>query len=365
MMRFVKPGAQITDSRAAAKGFTLVELMVAIAVFVVIGGAALNLVRKHQTLFNTQQNQAGLNMVLRSAIAQMQIDVVNAGTGYDTINVQPLGISIINSNAGAGCNTPGTFSYGPSCFDTLNVLSADPNTPPANPTDALGTCNNPVDTTSTDTYLTLPGTPTAAQINALALSFRKGDQILFIKTNGISIAKLTTAVLTDDGKVSSGLVKLQHNPTGADGTNVASNDPFGLSPSDPTHPSTILGASFCGTTDWVLKVAATTYYVDATDPTNPKLRRRVGGNDDIVAEQVIGFKVGASDTTNPAYTFDSSAYQYNWPAIRSIRVSLIGRTTPNTDVTNSFRNSLDNGPYKIEAVSVVIYPRNLSDYDPL
>ncbi|HET9281461.1 MAG TPA: prepilin-type N-terminal cleavage/methylation domain-containing protein, partial [Candidatus Angelobacter sp.] len=66
----------------AATGFSLIELMVAMLIFLVIGGAAVALVKKHVPIFTSQQNQTGLNISMRNAVAQMQIDVVNAGTGY-------------------------------------------------------------------------------------------------------------------------------------------------------------------------------------------------------------------------------------------------------------------------------------------
>jgi len=96
----------------------------------------------------------------------------------------------------------------------------------------------------------------------------------------------------------------------------------------------------------------------------------------VVAEQVIGFKLGASiwndSNGTDQYYFDASAYPnadgtgtdpYNYTLVRSIRVSLIGRTTPIVDPTYSFRNTFDNGAYQIQAVSVVVNPRNLSMKD--
>jgi hypothetical protein len=48
-------------------------------------------------------------------------------------------------------------------------------------------------------------------------------------------------------------------------------------------------------------------------------------------------------------------------SIRSVRISLIGRTAPNPD--GSFQNSFDGGNYRVEAISVVVNPRNLSMND--
>src|SRR5437660_3549291 len=87
-------------------GFSLVELLVAMAIFMIIGGAATTLVKKHMPIFTSQQNQTGMNLALRNAVAQMQIDVVNAGTGYyQGVNIPswPIAITIVNSAAGTGC----------------------------------------------------------------------------------------------------------------------------------------------------------------------------------------------------------------------------------------------------------------------
>jgi hypothetical protein len=49
--------------------------------------------------------------------------------------------------------------------------------------------------------------------------------------------------------------------------------------------------------------------------------------------------------------------------IRSIRVSLIGRTPQGQFTGSNFRNTYDGGQYRIQALSLVINPRNLSMND--
>lgn len=338
----------------AAAGFSLVELMVAMLIFLVIGGAAVALVKQHVPIFTSQQNQTGLNISMRNAVAQMQIDVVNAGTGYyQGVNIPswPIGITIVNSSPGTGCFNAATFTYGPTCFDRLNVIAIDQNTPPSNPSDIGANC---VSSTSSSLFVTPIGTTTLAQ---LAGDFHSGDQVLLVKSDG---SQMTTTILTSDGQITGGKVKLAHNPTGADGTNTPDGDPLALTNDADNNK---LGTQFCNT-DWVLKLAPITYSVDATDPTDPKLTRTQSGVTNVVSEQVIGFKVGASiwnGTTDNTYSFDASTYLYDWQRVRAIRVSLIGRT--NVDGASNFRNTFDGGPYKIESVSVVINPRNLSMND--
>lgn len=349
-----RSGKERSTSRPSAAGFSLVELLVAMAVFLIIGGAAIALVKMHVPLFTSQQNQTSLNLSMRNAVAQMQIDVVNAGTGYyQGVNIPswPIGITVVNSAPGTGCYDPVAKTYGSTCFDTLNVIAIDQNTPPSNPSDIGANC---VSTTSSSLFVSPVGATTLAQ---LAADFHSGDQLLLVKSDG---SQMTTTILTSDGQVTGGKVKLAHNPTGVDGTNTSSADPLALS---NTADSNKLGVQFCDT-DWVLKLSPISYQVDATDPTNPKLTRTQGGQTNVISEQIIGFKVGASvwnGTTDDTYSFDANTYLHDWSVIRSVRVSLIGRTLP--DPANNFKNSFDGGSYKIESVSVVINPRNLSMND--
>lgn len=347
-------GTAIISRSASSPGFSLVELMVAMAIFLVVGGAAVELAKRHVPLFTAQQNQTGLNLAMRNGVAQMQIDVVNAGTGYyQGVNIPswPIGITVLNSAPGTGCFDAATNTYTSTCFDTLNVIAIDQNTPPSNPSDLGANC---VSTTSSSLFVTPVGATTLGQ---LAADFHTGDQILVVKSDG---SQMTTTILTSDGLISGGKVKLEHNPTGADGTNTITADPLALS---NTADSNKLGTQFCNT-DWVLKMAPITYSVDASDPTDPKLVRTQNGQPSVIAEQIIGFKVGASiwnGTTDNTYSFDAASYNHDWSLIRSVRVSMIGRTQ--TDMGSTFRNSFDGGPYKIQSISVVINPRNLSMND--
>lgn len=123
-------------------GFTLIELLIAMAIFLIIGTAAVKLVRAHIPLVSSSSNQAGLNMALRSVVAQMQIDVVNAGTGFVDITnpTWNLGITLTNRVVAGGsttCHAPGTFTYNSTCFDSVNIITNDASSPitPLTPND--------------------------------------------------------------------------------------------------------------------------------------------------------------------------------------------------------------------------------------
>jgi hypothetical protein len=344
--------------------------MVAMTVFLIIGGATFGLFNQHAKLFNDQQNQVGLNISMRNALSQMESDVVNAGTGY-YLNVSratwPVGVTISNSAAGAGCYDPATFSYQANCFDTLNILTTDSTTPPAQPDNGAGTgCT---DTTVSSLFLTPPpvtnpATNAAWTATDYARQFKAGDQVLFVGTSG----NFNSAVLTNPGVVAGAEVKLTHAQTsGAGLANPTATDPLKIT----THDDPDLAISFCATTDWVVKLAPPIVYsVNAANPADPQLTRSQGAGAVVVSDQIIGFKVGAStyvtgtSTSTVAYNYDSSTYTpkaYDYNSIRSVRISLIGRTSPN--LSNPYRNAFDQGPYKIESMSLVVNPRNLSMND--
>jgi Tfp pilus assembly protein PilW len=332
-----------------AAGFTLMELLVSTAVFMVIVGAAVSLFRRHVPLFSAQQNQTGVNIALRNAAAQMQLDLVNAGTGYyQGINIPawPIGITIQNPPGGSVCFNPATGTYGAGCFDTLNVIAVDGATAPANPSDVAGAC---VATNTTTLYATPVAPTTAAQ---LAATYHTGDEILLVKGDG---SQMTTAVLTANGVVSSGKVQIQHTATDAAGVNAS--DPMAIA---NVADSGKLGAQFCNT-DWMLKLSAIRYAVDATNPANPMLVRSQGaGQAQVIADQVVGFRIGAWNSLTNQYEYTVANYNSDWNTIRAVRVSLIGRTNPVSGSAAGFRNTFDNGPYKVEGVSIVVNPRNLS-----
>jgi type II secretory pathway pseudopilin PulG len=340
-------------------GFSLVELMVAMGMFLVVGGAAISLMKRHTSLFGSQQNQVGLNLAMRNAVTQMQNDVENAGTGYyQGVNLPswPVGVTIVNSPAGTSCYDPATHTYGATCFDKLNIIAVDQSTPPSNP------LNVPASSCQSETSSILPVVPepvpppgTTVSNNQLASDFHTGDQVLIVSNTTDGVFMVSTQI-TKDGASNGGKVDLQHNPTGT-GT-----DPLGINGPDPLNNNKLLH-KFCSDAV-VLRISAISYFVDATDPTNPKLIRQSNGKNDVVAEQIIGFKVGAWNDTTRSYSYDGAntdptiGYNNDWTTIRAVRISLIGRSGPLGDQT--FQNTFDHGNYLVESAAVVVNPRNMS-----
>jgi len=367
-MSFPSNSAPRVPSRRTSSGFTMIELMVSIAIFLVVAGAAFSLFSAHAPLFSRQQNIASLNIALRNAVTQMQLDVVNAGNGYypgADIASWPIGVTVNNNPPNAGCYDPAAHTYSASCFDAMTVITADPATPASHP-DPTGASCVATDTNST-LFVDAPTAPAwTGSPSAFANLFHTGDQLLLIKSDG---SQMATTTLTMDGKMAGLKIQLEHNPTGA-----SSFDPLGITTYAATRGAgdpfaNKLGNQFCQG-DWVLKLSWVQYSIDATDPTNPKLMRQVsGGASEIVAEQVIGFKIGASlwngADTGDVYDFKNYNYtDYDPSQVRSLLVSIIARTSPGRPGGDlNYHNTFDGGDYQIQSLSVVINPRNLSMND--
>jgi len=396
-MKRVMKSAIPVDRKTKAhrdRGFTLLELLVASAVFILIAAAAFLLFSKQELASELVQGQVGLNIGLRNAATQLQIDLANAGSGYfqgSNIPSWPVGVTIINNvvTPGTSCYNTGTSTYGASCFDQINIIAAaNPATyPPINATDntgaaGLGNCSN------TNTGIAYGQAASGLTLAATAAKFSSGDQLLFLTNTGNHI---TSVVLTANPAVVGSAVKFTFSPTldqtvsGVQykGYNTLANDPLDITACHGDNPCPAaaqprgkLGEQFCGP-DWILKLAPITYQVDLSTPTDPKLTRTQTGNTVTVMEQVIGFKVGAAiwnaatGTDATSYNYAASTYTnttandmaYNFTLVRSVRISLIGRTTPSADPNYKFRNAFDNGPYQVQGTAVVVNPRDMSMND--
>jgi len=383
------------------RGFSLLELVVAMAIFLLVGASALVLFSNQQTNANSQQGLVGLNIGIRNATAQLQLDLANAGSGnYSGYNIPtwPIGVTIVNNvpAAGTSCYNTTTNAYTTSCFDQVNILIAANSTsyPPINTTDSTGAGG-----TENCSY-TSAGVAygQAAVVNGLAQTlattagyYSSGDQLLFLNSTGTQI---TSVVLTANPTVSGSAVKFTFNATNSDGSNSLANDPLDItacggtpcptSLNPPPAPlpvlATYLGNQYCGS-DWIIKLAPIIYQVNSSNATDPQLVRVQGGTTTVVMDQVIGFKIGAAlwnsiaDTVSPQYYYNASLYDVNnstpppydaaylFSFVRSLRISLIARTQPSSDPSFTFTNAFDGGRYQVQGASVVVNPRNLSMRD--
>jgi prepilin-type N-terminal cleavage/methylation domain-containing protein len=391
----------ISGSVPRSRGFSLLELVVAMAVFLLVSAAALVLFSRQQTNANSQPGLAGLNVGIRNATAQLQLDLANAGSGnYSGYNVPtwPIGVTIVNNVPTSSCYNSTTNSYGTNCFDQLNILVAAnaASYPPINATDSTGGTSETTNCSYTNQGVAYGQAAivngTVQSLTTTASYYNAGDQLLFLNSTGTQI---TTGVLTQAPTVyNSKAVKFTFNPTNSDGSNNLANDPLDITAcggttcptalDPPASPlpvlATYLGDQYCGS-DWIIKLAPITYQVNASNANDPQLTRTKGGTTTVVMDQVIGFKIGAAlwncitDTVTPQYYYDASKYDVNnnspppydaaylFAFVRSLRVSLIARTTPSSDPSFTFTNAFDGGRYLVQGASVVVNPRNLSMRD--
>jgi len=408
----------------------MIELLVAMAVFLVIAGTAFDLFAKHAALAAHQQSLSGVNIGARNAMAQLQMDLAGAGPNLlsSVANAQPFSMGVIVRNnvpgvaAACGPNTT-TWAYpiSSACFDSLSIINVKPCT-----TGAGGGTTAPVlvinDTappenlsSNTLTYADDPNfSGNTAALTADATCYKSGDELLIVSlptsaTNQPQCAAtqfnycVTAVTLTADAaEVAQPAVQLTHNLTGSSGAasgcpGTGCSDPLGvISASNYVNG---LASSFVNSTTYIINLGAgandITYGVLA-NPANandPQLMRCLGatctaGNSQVVTDQVIGFKVGAAlwdndstDATDIAnYFYDGSKYctdaiagadctttpppsndPYDFTLIRSIRISLVARTTPQVDQTlANFQNGFDQGPYLVQQASVVVDLRNMT-----
>ena len=363
-----------TTAAARQAGFSLLELMTAMAVFLVIGGAGVSLFREHVPLFTAQQSQTAVNISARNAAAQIQMDLVNAGTGfYQGANVPtlPVGVSILPGTTFGTCSPGTTQNYTAACFDTVSIISIDTGASPLN-----ATANEAVETSTTFTGTVPAGSSfTAAQI---AAQYKKGDEIIVVN-GGTSNpgSRIAVAVLTANPTAAGSTVTFTHSPTATYTDTITgqaytddyynlnatiSNNGASTGPSGSNLDANANGYTF-QTTDWILKLQGITYGVSLANAADPTLVRSTdNGGAQFVADQVIGFRVGGYGTPNGGgnsqFYYDTTTYDLN--SITAVRISLIGRTNPQTAKQDAYRNTFDGGPYRVEGVSIVVDPRNLS-----
>jgi prepilin-type N-terminal cleavage/methylation domain-containing protein len=415
---------QLQRRSHSKRGFSLVELLVAMAVFVVVSGAAFSVFGQQAGLVTQQQNFSGVNIGLRNAMSQMEVDMGGAGGNLLAgTSAQPFYFSVILNN-----NIPGTaatcapntatWSYpiASACFDSLTILSPNnslakqcpmPLGVPAPPLNLSAAAN-----LSAASTVLANDAINAANNSADIACFKSGDEILLVQPSTGTACDISTvavhycmnvAKLTADATVVGGVINLPLSATGAQ-----SSDPLGIvyQPGGVTYFTDAMAAHFPSVSSYAVDLGtgsnAVTYAVQA-NPANaadPQLVRCpatlcTNANAQVVTDQVIGFKVGADLWNGKAlgvvgagdianFTYDGTKYcsdaiagvdctvaspsqydPYDFTLVRAVRVSLIGRTTPRADATlhTVFLNGFDSGPYLVQQAGAVVDLRNLSNVD--
>lgn len=342
-----------------SKGFSIFEMLVAMAVFLVVASAAFFLFNKHLALVTEQQSLSSVNIGLRNAMSQLELDLAAAGpnlfSGVQQAGspVQPFSLGVLirnNTPAAAGACAPNAnWSYPTSqaCFDSMTLLQPKPCTLAGGATAPVLVTNDPGQSgtailNSSNIFVTdlNPGAVLANDIQC----FKKNDEVLFVQVAAGTLlacdptqpAVLSTycvgvVQLTQDANTAGANgIKLQHNPTGggADAAGDPLNIVFNSSGSNNfakangfSYPFDATGGTYVvdlgdGSQDITYSVITS-----ATDPSNDQLVRCNGAtctaaNAQVLTDQVIGFKIGAilwdnaktNATDDANYFYDASKY---------------------------------------------------------
>ena len=279
-------------------GFSMIELMVSIAILIVIiGGAVAALVQAQHVTFSIAQ-EANTQENLRAGMHFMVRDLMQAGEG-----IPGTGVSIPNTAGVSAINRPGTagvFPNNPTVLsaltpgylqgqaaktpnaltgailiggntDVVNILYADNaltssalgpggTAPPAlnafpvkQPAPAAPVCAGSIAATGLTVTLdpscfTLPGTPTPIQ---------QGDLILFSNANGTALELVT-------------------NVAGTAITFAGAGDPSGLNGNPAGTNGTVAAINAANVPTVITRVWMVTYYIDSTtNPLKPQLVRQI------------------------------------------------------------------------------------------
>lgn len=403
-------------SARRSAGFSLIELMVAMVVFLIVAGTAFSVFDRHMQAIAEQESLSSVNLALRNATAELQLDLADSAQnllqGAQLSDGEPVppfsaGVIIQNNvpgNAGVtACALGAHWAYPvPSaCFDGITIFAR---TCPVVEMDSAHGSENLASSATIYAY----DPANTANNTADAACFQSGDEVLVIAEPAgaggtVSCAAgtwpfcITAVRLTAAGSISSGDVQLTHNLAGT-----AAADPLGLL-SNPSGSNFLnaLGSNFNlpGPFVYIVDVGTTTSlktYQVQLNPLNsadPQLIRCDSSGCAVLADQIIGFKVGAAlssgwdwDTLSPDaanYFYDASKYcteyagadcstvpppasgldKYDFSLVRAVRVSLIARTTPDEDPLYNFANGFDHGPYLVQQAATVVDLRAITISD--
>jgi prepilin-type N-terminal cleavage/methylation domain-containing protein len=412
-----------------SRGFTLIELMMAMVVFLIIAGTAFSVFNQHINSITTQENLSGVNLALRNATAQLQMDVSAGGqnllAGAPSAPDFSAGVIINNSVPGkaAACTPNASYGYPvPSaCFDSITIFGPQKTGCAATTTGYPPVLLLASDHGATQSAASSPfyGTdPTNSANNAAdAACYKSGDELLVIETGegggtlqcggGASDQWpycMTAVTLTSAASTSGSDIQLAIDTASSSGQasgcpGAACSDPQGIltNPGGTPNYTYALASSFSpSATSYIVDIGQSTSVVtyqvqlNPSNAADPQLVRCDVNGCAVLADQIIGFKVGAALSSNEAngqpdianYYYDSSQYctealingvsvdcdtaptnnaPYDYTLVRAVRVSLVARTAPRTDITfNKFSNGFDGGPYLIQQASTVVDLRGVS-----
>jgi prepilin-type N-terminal cleavage/methylation domain-containing protein len=349
------------------RGFTFVELMVAIGVMLVVMAAATSLYRQSVQVSNTVTQQADMQSELRAASNQLARDLNQAGTGI------PLGGIPIPSLASGGTNprfacdsslcyitVNNTFTQGVlykvtpangigpnvvQASDAIVITYLDPN---------LNWTAYPTQTAASNgTTITMPAGTTPA-LNAADVGLTVGDVLLLQNSNGAAAGVVTNFDAATRVISFANLDPLNINQSGATTGNISSlrfNPVPGVAPFYP--PIT------------VSRIMMVTYFIQTINTptgTDTQLMRQIGARTPTpVADHIddLQFTYDVFDTNTSTLTTALPDAATGTPAVP------VPNQIRKVNVTMSVRSPRPNaqGVYDHYSLTTSIGPRNLSFHD--
>jgi prepilin-type N-terminal cleavage/methylation domain-containing protein len=293
----VRPSPQYTNDR----GFTLVELLVSMAITVVILGATMSAMASSIRATDTAKLLTGLNNGLRTSMDLMVRDMLQVGQGL------PSG-RVINIPSGAGAlairlpGPPGTDYELVGATEVTAVIPGPGRGPVVN-----GQATDMVTTIAADSaFDQIRLTALAADGSSMTVDplvdlddgtvddLNPGDLIMLTKGN-LSVLAQVSRVAGQQAFFDPG-DSLRLNQPGAENGTVA-----GLRNNDPVD---VLVAPAVFVTTNATRVRMISYYLDAmTDPVRPRLVRRMNNGDAVNFNNNLGIAV-AFDMENLQITYD-------------------------------------------------------------
>jgi prepilin-type N-terminal cleavage/methylation domain-containing protein len=358
--------------RSGQKGFTLVELLVSMAITTIIMGATMSAMQHAVNANDSALLLTSMNNGLRTSMDLMVRDLLQVGQGLPSGHVVmvPAGpaAAVIRMPGPPGTNYMLTGSRGAACpaaGDCTEISAVMPG-PGLGPvvagvtTDMITTLQ--VDSSFDQVRLTAfaadgasIGVDPAVNITDLGPDdIHPGDLIVLMKGSLSAMVQVSRVVGQDVFFDAADSMNLNQQAGGLDGT---ARD---LRATIPVDTAPVAPAVFVPTL--ASRVRMISYYIDtATDPLRPRLVRRMNNGHATVFDNTLGTAV-AFDVENLQITYDLADGVTNPANVRMVRADLdgTGRCLPNPCSRNNIRkvNVLLSGRSKVAAKGTRQFLRN-------
>lgn len=352
--KYTKAEKKLLTSPQASRGFTIVELIIAMGLATVVLSGALALTSQAVGISDMVTQRSEMQQNGRVAVNLLARDLSLAGTGFPTDGVQlPSGTS--SQDSYFACDSSG-------CYITNNVYTQE-RLFAVTPGDGRGPTVNGL---ATD-IVTLVYNDTSSELDEFLLTdiqddgekiwfdlnttpayddpvvgLKAGDVLLFSNSNGTAVGQVTAVLANGEVRILPG-DDLNFNQTGAALGNIKS---MIYPPGPPAFAPT-----------YARRINIITYYVDVSDPDSPLLMRQLCAHSPIpVAENVEDLQLTYDifDDVNAVNTADLPDAGSLPARVRKINITLTTRSPDQTTVGQDFQRI---------SLTTSVGPRNLTFRD--